>query len=312
MIDPRDDPLDEVADEFRRLPVPDRPDDGPLLARLTRDHRPARTYSPHVPLTSPAVRYVTAAALVLAAAAWVALSPSRPPALAEVIRDAGRHKLVRYQATRTTVDKETGAIASVPTTVYVDLIKPRMREESEFAWREAGLIRRCTTVFDDAKGRILTTTSREPLATNDRAQGPPRPSEPVHPRRTAVVSRMPGVKTAPFPPVNPLGLGRGFLEGLRRLQGCEHVRPTWAEIDGYPGMKYRLTEGDRVTCLWVNTRTKFLTRVEIEVTDPAPGVAGCKYELYDFEWDPEVADTEALFNTDPPAGYALEDRTGVP
>lgn len=315
MTDPRDDPLDEVADEFRRLPVPDRPDDGPLLARLTRGTDLPRSHHPlRRLLMRPAVRYA-AAAVFLPAVAWLALGPPPPPVLAEVIRAAEQHKLVRFRATQTAEDKEVRALTS---TAYVDIARPRVRVEAGFKTFNGILDFRYTAVYDYPRDRFLATVSHEQVVTKDQAKDDFQAKlvamveERGLARKEAVVSRIARTKTDAIPPMSLLGQDHGLMDSLRRLQTHKDTRSTRAEADGPTEAEYRLAEGGRVTRLRVDTRTKLPTRVEVEVLGPAPDSSKETYVFDNFEWDPKVADPEALFNTDPPAGYALEDHTSEP
>src|SRR6185437_12553157 len=124
------DPLDEVISAFRQMPVPASPDPSDLLSRLTPVvDKGGRSPSAVLSLLGsflmrPAVRYLSAAALLMGILTWLALGPSGSVALAEVIQAAGQHKLVRYQL-RETFTYKTDVVTNQTKTVYADLVAPR-------------------------------------------------------------------------------------------------------------------------------------------------------------------------------------------
>ncbi len=144
---PGGDELDVALGEFRRMPVPDRPPDEDVLARL--GSLAAASASP-VPgplaarkpfLRHPGTYAAAIAAVVLVG--WAMLTTGAPMAFANVAQAVTRYKLVRHKQTQTTdhvavpeAANATAADASAPdtrqtsvSTVYQDLQAPRSRTE---------------------------------------------------------------------------------------------------------------------------------------------------------------------------------------
>lgn len=320
MMNHREDPLDDVIAEFRRIRVPDRPPDEMVLARLVPPvERPGPSALPSPLLIRrllmlPAFRYAVAAAALIVISGWLALVPSSTPALAEVIKATEQHKLLRFQSRQTTDDKETGLTASGTRTVHVDLTVPRVREEERFKTFNGILDFSYSAVYDFGRDRFMALVSHEQIVTKDQAKDEHHAQlvKMVEERglanKKAVVARIAWTKTNDIPPMSLLGKGHGFLDSLRRLQANENTLATRAELDGGQVAKYRLRDGNATMSLWVDPQTKLPVRMEVEMIDPTPRIAHNKWVYTDFEWDPKVADLEKLFSTDPPAGYAVEDH----
>lgn len=320
MSDHREDPIDEVVNEFRRVPVPDRPADERVLTLLA-DAWSRSAPDPTPPchpirriLMRPAFRYVSAAAL-LVVFGWLALGPPRSLALADVIKAAEQHSLVRFQATQTTDDRETRLTASGVRTVYVDIRVPRVREEEGHKTFNGILDFRYTAVYDYRRDRFLALVTHAQVMTRDQAKDEHqrRLIDMVEQRglakKEAILSRIAWTKTDDIPPMSLLGKDRGFLDTLRQLQADQTTLTTRATLDGRDVVKYRRRADHTTTSVWVNPTTKLPIRVEIEVIDPTPRIARNEWVYTDFEWDPDVADPERLFSTDPPAGFRVEDHT---
>jgi hypothetical protein len=325
MMNHRQDPLDDVIAEFRGIPVPERPPDERVLARLVHPgEEPGPTASL---LTSfirrfpmlPVLGYPTAAAVLLVISGWFALAPASPPALAEVIQATEKHKLLRFQSKGTTEDRVTGGgPASGTRTVYVDIVEPRVREEERGKTLNDVLEYKYAAVYDYRRDRFLVTLSQELIVTKEQAKDEPQ-AQAVRmvekgglAKKEATLSRIAWTKTDNIPPMSLLGKNRGFLDSLRDLQASKNTLSTRAELDGRQVAKYRLKDGNRTMSLWVDPQTKLPIRVEIEMIDPTPRIARNEWVYTDFEWDPKDADREKLFSTDPPAGYVVEDHTNEP
>jgi hypothetical protein len=324
MTDHRNDPLDEVAAEFGRLLVPDRPSDELLLARLLEASGEPRSDSLAPSRTiwrffmRHAFRCAAAAAILTAAAGWLALTPSRSPALAEVIKAAEEHRLVRFQSTQTGEDARTHERGSGVRTVYVDVVTPRVREEEQAKTFNDILDFRYTAVYDYRRDRFLATVSHEQIVTREQAKDDfhrqlvAMVEERGLAKKEAVLSHIARTKTDDLPPMSLLGKNRGFLDGLRELQANVNTVTTREKLDGREAAKYRLKEGNKTTSVWVDPASKLPIRIEIETIAPTPNYAKIEWVYSDFVWDPEVADLEKLFSTDPPAGYILEDYMNEP
>jgi hypothetical protein len=102
MTDRHEDPLEELVAAFRRMPVPEAPDPELMFSRPTAHcamGETAGTDPSRIPwrfLMRPIVRYGSAAPMLIVAAGWLALAPTRSFALAEVIRAAEQHKRVAF------------------------------------------------------------------------------------------------------------------------------------------------------------------------------------------------------------------------
>src|SRR5262245_28493170 len=95
---PKRDPLDAVFDAIGRAPVPDRPQDAELLARLAAGPSPAAQ-----PITLARRRMIMriakwslAAAVLAAIGAAVLFTSSTNIALADVVKAAEKHKLLKF------------------------------------------------------------------------------------------------------------------------------------------------------------------------------------------------------------------------
>ena len=78
----------------------------------------------------PNVRYGSVAAILVVALGWLTLGQSRSFALAEVIRAAEQHKVVRYKF-HWTAGAKGPEPSEIRGTVFVDLLRPRTRFEAE-------------------------------------------------------------------------------------------------------------------------------------------------------------------------------------
>jgi hypothetical protein len=127
---PTHDPLDEVIEAFQRMTVPDRPCDAEVLERLGTYRGdtvgPGSNRSPSKrPYRMRVLISSAAAALLLAGSLGLLVVNSTPSlAVADVVRAAQRHRLVRYQQQQTVSQEENVS------TVYADLTAQRLRSES--------------------------------------------------------------------------------------------------------------------------------------------------------------------------------------
>ena len=117
----------------------------------------------------PAFRYASAAAILLIVFVWLP-RPSHSPALADVIKAAEQHSLVRFQARQTTDDRETRQTASGKRTVYVDIRMPRVREEERSKTFNDILDFSYTAVYDYRRDRFLALVTHEQVITRDQAK----------------------------------------------------------------------------------------------------------------------------------------------
>jgi outer membrane lipoprotein-sorting protein len=127
---PAHDPLEELIEAFQRMSVPDRPCDGEVLGRLgtcrggragpVSDCPPSkRPYLLRLLISSAAAALLLAGSLGL-----LVLNSTAPLAVADVVKAARKHKLVRYKQQQTVFNEENVS------TCYADLTAQRLRSES--------------------------------------------------------------------------------------------------------------------------------------------------------------------------------------
>ncbi len=271
------DPLEEAIEAFQRMTVPERPSDAGVLAQLGTRRRDAAQ-----PVSTPSPskrRYLmrllvpsTAAALILIGALGLFLLNSTPPvALADVIKAAEQHKLVRVKKTQVTETTDTftprGELTS---TEYWDLKAPRTRSESRVG--DDLLL----DIQDEVNGRQLMMNSKN--------------------------------KTGTLFIRNAKNLS--FLDNLKKLQERKETTSGKDTLDGHEVVRYSLKEGDNTTTLWVDRKTKLPIRMEYEMINPTPNITLNKWTWTDFEWDPELKEVnnlDELFSTKPPKDYNISE-----
>jgi hypothetical protein len=304
--DPEPDPLDAVFDAIRREPVPDRPPDAELLARLAAGPSPAAQ-----PVTLAGRRMIMriakwslAASVLAAVGAAVVLTGSPNIALADVVKAAEKYKLVKFkQSITTTATPPPGVIiddptmlegAYTPTIIYSDLRAARSREvRSEWdSIPEAGrgpVRSSAYYVVDRTKKRRLAVYKSRPLDGKGAED------------KGAMLSTISSDELG----ANP---NHTTLEHLRDLEMHKDAKVTKED----KLIRYTVVDGKETTTLWVDTATKLPVRMVVEVDQPNEGVARLRVEFTDFEWDPELKEFKSLddlFSLAPPEGYKLEDRT---
>ncbi len=290
---PNPDALEEAIAAFRRMPVPERPADDDLLARLTAGQE-TRT----VPIPRPSARKVSlraviscvaAAAILLAFLGWFLFNPGDSVALAEVLRTAEQHRLVRYKQKQLTDPDHKGSV--VPDrTVLADLRAFRIRSESRV--RDRNLETVVVAIQNAATNRALVLNTDTDLSTGKAVV------------KVAVVEKMVRDDLKPLGGLKPY---RPLLDHLRELEKHKDTTTAKDTLDGREVVKYRLEDDGQSLIVWVDPKTKLPVRMEYAATYP-DGVR-YRFAFTDFEWDPEVKDVEQLFSTEPPEGYAVRDTT---
>lgn len=243
-------------------------------------------------------------------------SVENTPKDASVLEAAEQFTLVRFRATQYVDDRESRATASGTRTVYVDIVVPRVREEERGEVINQILDYSYSAVYDYSRDRFLTLLSQELRVVKDQVTDEAQRhhtrlvEEEGLARKKAVLSNIARTRTDGIPPMSLVGKNCGFLDSLRLIQADNDTLTTLEELDGREVLKHQLREmeGNVTTSLWVDLQTNLPIRVEIEMIDPTPRIARNSWAYTDFEWDPQVADPVTLFNTDPPAGYAVEDH----
>jgi hypothetical protein len=273
--------LAEAIEAFQQMSVPDAPADAAILARLDDERadqaRPvARPGSskPRGRLLRFLIPSAAAAVLVIGGLGLLLLHGTASPVLADVVKAAAKHKLVRYQEQQITDTKaQSGALLT--STVYVDFTAPRLYRASRSRDRNGAF---ALLSVHDGKHH-LTTDSRQKTARLD------------------------------FAPTGYKSL-LCCLEELEQKQGVTHEK---SDLEGYPTVKYRWAEGKQTVLLWVDAKTKLPLRLEQAFLDPSPGVTRSTLVWTDIAWDPGLPpgfrSLDELFSTRPPDGYTLDDQT---
>lgn len=305
---PKREPLDALFDAIRQEPVPNRPPDAALLARLTAEPRPA---AEHPTLTQRRIvmRIVTwslAASVLAAIGAAILLTGSPGVALADVVKATEKHKVVKYKCSITvTANPPPGMVIDDPdvlksdpseSIIYADLRAARYREVKP----EVDVIpnpgrgpvqQSSSIVVDRPKNRRLIVYTLRPLdATNVEEKG-------------AILSTIPEAEQD-----NP------NLTILDHLRDIETHKNALAEKEG-PSVRFTVADEKKMTTLWVDAATKLPVRMVCEEDQPAAGVKQIRLEFSDFEWDPELKEFKSLdelFSLTPAEGYKLDDQTKKP
>ena len=275
----RRDSLEEVIAAFQRMKVPDRPPDSEVLARLGNDHgHKGRPLSSSVSKRGSVTRVFlsSAAALILIFGVGLfalVLSSAAPIAVADVVKAAEKHKLVRYQ--QQTTDTGANAGARLESTVYADLTAARLRLESRFKDSDGEAI--LISVFDSV--RHLETNCRD--------------------------------KTASLRPA-PKDY-QSFCCSLQEFEHHQGVTQAKDKLGDLAAVKYRFEEDNETSSLWVDAKTKLPIRMEQERTYPRPEITRTRFVWTDFEWDPDLPkgfrSLDEIFSTQPPEGYSVNDQT---
>jgi hypothetical protein len=256
--EPTHDSLDEAVEAFQLMNVPGRPVDAFVLARLNAE-------------LDDTARSV---ALVIGGVGLLLLYGTATIALADVVKAAQKHKLVRYRQQQIT-DTKAPSGASLDSMVYADFTAPRLYSESRVNDPNGESV--LLSVHDGQ--HHLTTNSRQKSTTLDFA---------------------------------PKGY-KSLLCCLEEFQQKNDVTCEKCDLDGQPTVKYRYVEDKQTIILLVDAKTKLPLRLEQEFIDPSAGVTRSKLVWTDFSWDPELphgfTSLDELFSTRPPHGYALDDQT---
>lgn len=311
MTDRRDDLLDEVVDAFRRMSVPAPPDPALLFPRpdapraMGETAGISRSRVSRRSLMRPIIGYGSAAAILILALGWLALGSTRSVALAEVIRAAEQHKLVRYKFLRLTAENpdESKAAAS---TVYVDLVRPRTRFEAAPEPADEGASLLHVTVHDRRTGETLdyTNISRRIVGNDGQVRTEVYPQFMTHSRPGGEAGDSSFSMTPTWGealPFSGISEKTPFLDALHALQAREGTVSAKVRLDGREAVTFSAEEANAACIVWVDPQSKLPLRIEYVIRDAAPGGPGTRLICKDFEWDPAVTDIESLFRTEPPA-----------
>jgi hypothetical protein len=306
------DPLDQAAVAFRQMPVPGRPPDDPLLAKMTAGPSPAA--EPDPPSRRSLLMRITSwslAASVLVVAGGVLLFSGAPSvALGDVIKAAEKHKLVKYRMTEATETKDGGAVLPNVSVAYADLKAPRFRTELRMPGHLGGAIDFESLMVQDAKKGVMMCVTTETVTPKGKTD--PELVEMLKgfaktgvPRKEVTLRKSPPAP-APAPPAGTI------LDNFRQLEKHKDAVATRGKMRGKDVLKYRIEEGNKTTVLWVDAVTKLPVRLEHEIENLTKDVQRMTVVMSDFEWDPELKgfkSLDELFSTAPPKGYKVTDLT---
>ena len=314
--DQRPDPLDAAFAAIRRSPVPERPSDDALLAQLNSSgtKMPDKPVSPFTRRNLMRVTiWSTAATLLVASCTLFLFTGSAPVALADVIKAAKKHKLVKYKMTQTDETKEGSSVEPLVQTAYADLEAPRSRIVAWTPGHLSGAIDFESVYVRDATRNVLMHVITETIT--EKGKTDPKLIEILKvfekigvPRKTATLN----VAYGDFTPATEKQ-DKSILDNLSAFEKHKDAVARKSKLSGKDVLKYRIEEEHKTTTLWVDSKTKLPVRVESELTDPKilhPTVNKMKFVMSDFEWDPKVKGfdkIDELFSTTPPKGYKVED-----
>ena len=243
------------------------------------------------------VRYAAAAAalLVLGALGVFLLNGTPSVALADVVKAAQKHKLVRYKSKETTTDAK-GNTGTAEWTVFADLKVPRFRKEMRHQFMDRD---DRAKPIEEVTLSVVDLRAERHLMTNTHPGGKVLP-----PRKDAWLGRARGSKNA-----------KPFLEALQELQQKKGVTSGKDTLGRRETVRFRseeeIPQGTLTTTLWIDTKTKLPVRLHSEFTWKEGGTT--LISETDFQWDPELPrgfrSLDELFSTRPPDGYTLKDDT---
>jgi outer membrane lipoprotein-sorting protein len=309
-------PLDEAFDFLRRLPIPDPPANAnaQVLARLAAGPLPS---APSVSLSRRRIlmrvtKWSLAASVLAAVAGILYFGYTPASALADVIKAAEKHKLVKYKMTQTDETKDGSSVIPLVQEVYADLKAPRFRQGSKSIASLSGAIDAESIFVIDGSKNVTMHTITEVIT--EKGKTDPKLIKILKdfeklgvPRTEATLQPASG----DFTPATAQK-SKSILENLRELEKHKDVVAAKSKFNGKDVLKYRIEEEHQTTVLWVDAGTKLPVKLEHELTDPKilhPTVTKMKYELTDFEWDPDLKGktVDELFSTTPPKGYTVKD-----
>ena len=305
MTDREDDPLNEVIGAFRRMPVPEAPDAALLFRRPQSQlamsepagSSPSRRFWRF--LMRPGVRYGLAATVLMIVFGWLAFCPSSSFVLAEVIRAAEQHKLVRYKFEMDSAERPGMAREVTRGTVYVDLVRPRSRFESEPEPQEDGTSKQDVTIQDQVARETVVQHNVSRRVVNEKGE----PSIVVqgvwYMFRDRDMGEWVNLSISDSPP-GAFVFGDApektlFLEALSALQKHNGTTTARGRLGGRDVTIFSAKVGTTTSTVWVDPRTKLPLRIEQTFRDGGTGLETIKCISTDFVWNPPGADPSVLF-----------------
>jgi outer membrane lipoprotein-sorting protein len=322
--------VDAAFEALRGMAIPDPPPIDPLLAQMnslaaSRSLVAGNTPQPQRFYMRPMFRYAVAASFLIAVFFGLILfTASTPLALADVVKAAEKHKLVRYKV-KQSVESNKGPNATLNDICYVDLKAPRSRsggwDKGTRPYAQGTNLEGYSVWIVDGKKGLALHAITETLIVVDKDLWEKLPEDfrndinGKFPRKEAEL-----VKSFSDDKPGTDNIAKTFLENVRELEQHKDLKPVKDKRDGKELLKYRLEDEKTTTTLWVDETTKLPFRMERELLDQTPDVSKNHYTLYEFEWDPslkgvkgangkEVASIDDLFSVTPPEGFKLTDKT---
>lgn len=314
----QDEPLDEAFAFLKRKSVPARPPelDAALLERFTAGLSPAA-----VPLLSPRRKFMirlqhwslAAGALATAAALLFVAFVSPSVALGEVLKEAEKHRVVKYKMTQKDEVKSGEDIGALTQTVYADLKSPRSRMIVSMPGHLSGAIDfESVYIHDQAKGltfhKITETVTKKGKTDAEAIKTLKDFAKIGTPRKEVTLTEVQGDFTPATAEMN-----KPILDNFRALEKSKDTIATKDKFQDKPCLLFTVKGEQTKTLLWVDETTKLPLKLEHEITDPKvmhPTVTRMKFTLTDFEWDPELKEFKSideLFDTTAPEGYKVND-----
>lgn len=302
------DDLDAAVAAMKQLSVPDlRPADDAVLAQLVIE--PSRPVF-SIPQRRWFMRFATCslAASVLIAGAFVLFGDLSRVALADVVKAAEMHMLVKYKMVSVSEQDEEPKTGTSESICYADLKTPRFRSDTKTTSINGALECHSWTVQDNAKNRILSVISE---TVTEAGRTDPKLAKLLEsvaaqggPRKVATLSAAPD-----FPGTDKK---QTFLDNLREFESNQDAKAESTVENGRKILKYEVEEGARTTALWVDAETKLPIKMVVEMIITDAKATKTTITFSDFEWDPhpkEFKNLDELFSVTPPDGHKLDDQT---
>jgi hypothetical protein len=275
--DSADEPLNQAALGFRKLPIPARPDDSVVLAAIRAEPtRQAILVSPtgaNPDRSAALVRYGMVAAVLAAIMAYGVGQRADNFLLADVADAIARHKTVRF------VVEDPQGPAKVPITCYWTLDSMHLRYEGPDGQRRTMDYPGGRMLLLDPKAKKAKVILFDPKKTNE-------------PKRRLEMCQI-------------IRDERNSKASKESLDGHERLVYRLEKLYGHQD---RLTIK---TIVWADPATRLPVRIDEsrhlrDLKDPQKFYDEAIVNR-DFAWDPsEIGSIQEFFSTTPPKGYSVE------
>lgn len=245
----------------------------------------------------PTIRYGAAATILVVAFGWLAFGPSSSLAVADVIRAAESHKLVKYQFQTIGAERPGQPRTETRGTVYVNLVKPRSRFEAEPEPAEDGTSVQNVTVSDRAtrERMFARNVSRKVASKTGEVQTVTQGISSIMREDDQPAGAFGRIHSLEELIVHDVPDHALFLDALTTLQTRQGTTSAKAQLGGREVIVFSAKQGLATTTVWVDPKTKLPVRIEQIFCDGGTGLETVRNVSTDFVRDPPVADAEALF-----------------